>query len=126
MTVVVDTQAEPSSSSINRNLTTVFRYRVTPNGTLASAGVRNELSAATRCLNLTATSKNYFLRIWVEDFGSEKVMEKTAYFVYGGFFISHFWGKRFVQIPKGEFLEVPYNWSDTKRRAHFRAPGWDQ
>ena len=35
-----------------------------------------------------ATSKNYFLRIWVEDFGSEKVMEKTAYFVYGGFFIA--------------------------------------
>ena len=54
-----------------------------------------------------ATSKNSFLRLWAEDFGSEKVMEKTEYFVYCGFFITHFWGERFAQSPKGEFLEVP-------------------
>ena len=54
-----------------------------------------------------ATSKNCFLRIWSKDFGPEKVMEKTAYFVYGGFFITNLWGERFVQSSKGEFLEVP-------------------
>jgi len=48
MTVVVDTQAEPSSSSINRNLTAAVRYRVTPIGVNITAWVRNELSAATR------------------------------------------------------------------------------
>ena len=54
-----------------------------------------------------ATSKNYFLRLGAEDFSPEKVMEKTAYFVYGGFFIMHLWGERFAPRPKGEFLEVP-------------------
>ena len=58
---------------------------------------------------LMATSKNYFLRIWAEDFNSEKVMEKTEYFVYCDFFITHIWIERFAQIPKGEFLEVPFN-----------------
>jgi len=65
---------------------------------------------------LQATSKNYFLRIWAEDFGTEKVMEKTAYFVYGGFFITHLWGKRFDQIPKGEFLEVPCSLTNPLRQ----------
>ena len=54
-----------------------------------------------------ATSKNYFLRLGAEDFSPEKVMEKTAYFVYGGFFIMHLWGERFAPRPKGEFLVVP-------------------
>ena len=58
-----------------------------------------------------ATSKNYFLRIWAEDFDPEKVMEKPEYFVYCGFFITHLWIERFAQIPKGEFLELPYNLS---------------
>ena len=48
MTVVVDTQAEPSSSSTNRNLIVEGRYRVTPIGVDITAWVRNELSAATR------------------------------------------------------------------------------
>ena len=34
-------------------------------------------------------------------------MEKTEYFVYCGFFITHYWVERFAQIPKGVFLEVP-------------------
>ena len=34
-------------------------------------------------------------------------MEKTEYLVYCGFFITHYWAKRFAQIAKGEFLEVP-------------------
>ena len=34
-------------------------------------------------------------------------MGKTEYFVYCGFFITHYWTERFVQIPKGEFFEVP-------------------
>ena len=54
-----------------------------------------------------ATSKNYFLMIWAKDFDPEKVMEKTEYFVYWGFFITHLWGERFAPIPKGEFSEVP-------------------
>jgi hypothetical protein len=45
--------------------------------------------------------------IWVEDFDSEKVMEKPKYFVYCGFFITHLWVERFIQSPKGKFLEVP-------------------
>ena len=45
--------------------------------------------------------------IWAEDFATEKGLEKTEYFVYCGFFKTNFWGERFVQIPKGEFLEVP-------------------
>ena len=36
-----------------------------------------------------AISKNSFSVIWAEDFVSEKVMEKTEYFVYCGFFITH-------------------------------------
>ena len=36
-------------------------------------------------------------------------MEIPEYFVYCGIFITHRWGKRFVQIAKGEFFEVPYN-----------------
>ena len=36
-------------------------------------------------------------------------MEKTEYFVYCGFFITHYWVERFAQIPKGVFLEVPTN-----------------
>ena len=55
--------------------------------------------------------------LWTEDFGPEKGMEKTAYFVYGGFFIAHLWGERFGQSPKGAFLEVPYN------RVRFTAEG---
>ena len=47
--------------------------------------------------------------IWTEDIATEKVLEKTEYFVYCGFFKMNFWGDRFVQIAKGEFLEVPYN-----------------
>ena len=35
-------------------------------------------------------------------------MEKTEYFVYCGFFIMHLWIERFVQMPKGEYLEVPF------------------
>ena len=45
--------------------------------------------------------------IWTEDIATEKVLEKTEYFVYCGFFKMNFWGDRFVQIAKGEFLEVP-------------------
>ena len=45
--------------------------------------------------------------IWAEDIATEKVLEKTEYFVYCGFFKRNFWGERFVQITKGEFLEVP-------------------
>ena len=56
-----------------------------------------------------ATSKNYFSVIWVEDFDSEKVLETAEYFVYCAVFKAHLWGKRFAQIPKGEFLEVPNN-----------------
>ena len=56
-----------------------------------------------------ATSKNSFLVVWAEDCGSEKVMEKTEYFVYCGFFITHLWAERFAQNPKGVFLEVPNN-----------------
>ena len=58
---------------------------------------------------MQATSKNYFLRIWAGDFHSEKVMEKAEYFVYCDFFIRHLWMERFAQIPKGEFLEVPFS-----------------
>jgi len=47
------------------------------------------------------------LRLWAEDFGSEKGMEKAECFVYCGFFITYFWSERFAQRPKGEFLEVP-------------------
>ena len=54
-----------------------------------------------------ATSKNSFLMIWAKDFDPDKVMEIPEYFVYCGIFITHRWGKRFVQIAKGEFLEVP-------------------
>ena len=54
-----------------------------------------------------ATSKNSILMIWTEDIATEKVLEKTEYFVYCGFFKMNFWGDRFVQIAKGEFLEVP-------------------
>ena len=56
---------------------------------------------------MQATSKNYFLRILAEDFHSEKVMEKEEYFVNCDFSIRHLWMERFVQIPKGELLEVP-------------------
>ena len=45
--------------------------------------------------------------IWTEDIATEKVLEKTEYFVYCGFFKMNFWDERFVQIAKGEFLEVP-------------------
>ena len=34
-------------------------------------------------------------------------MEKTEYFVYCGFFMTHLRGERFVPSPKGEFLEMP-------------------
>ena len=54
-----------------------------------------------------ATSKNSFSVIWAEDFVPEKGMEKTEYFVYCGFFITHLWDERFTQNPEGEFLEVP-------------------
>jgi len=47
------------------------------------------------------------LRIWAEDFGSEKVMEKSECFLYCDFFITHLWDERFAQIPKGEFLDMP-------------------
>ena len=42
-------------------------------------------------------------------------MEKAEYFVYCDFFITHLWMERFAQIPKGEFLEVPYSLNDTQR-----------
>ena len=58
-----------------------------------------------------ATSKNYFLVIWAEDFGSEKVLKTAEYFVYCGVFKTHLWGERFAQSPKGEFLEVPISLS---------------
>ena len=45
--------------------------------------------------------------IWAKDFGADKGMEIPEYFVYCGIFIPHIWGKRFAQIAKGEFLEVP-------------------
>ena len=45
--------------------------------------------------------------IWAEGFGPRKVMEKSEYFVYCGFFITHDWVKRFAQITKGRFVEVP-------------------
>ena len=35
-------------------------------------------------------------------------MEKAEYFVYCDFSITHLWIERFGQIPKGEFLEVPF------------------
>ena len=38
---------------------------------------------------LLATSKNYFLVIWVEDFDSEKVLETAEYFVYCAVFKAH-------------------------------------
>ncbi|MBR2889114.1 MAG: hypothetical protein IKC09_02410, partial [Oscillospiraceae bacterium] len=46
-----------------------------------------------------ATSKNYFLVIWAEDFGSEKVLKTAEYFVYCGVFKTHLWGERFAQSP---------------------------
>ena len=39
-------------------------------------------------------------------------MEKAEYFVYCDFFITHLWMERFTQMPKGEFLEVPFSFSD--------------
>ena len=57
---------------------------------------------------LEATSKNYFLVIWAGDFSPEKVLKTPEYFVYCGVFKRHLWTERFVQSPKGEFLEVPY------------------
>ena len=68
---------------------------------------QRNLAAVTE--KLQASSENYFLRIWAEDFIPDKVMEIPEYFVYCGIFITHSWDKRFGQIPKGEFLEVPYN-----------------
>ena len=56
-----------------------------------------------------APSKNSFSVLWVEDFGSEKVMKAPEYFVYCGVFMTHFWSERFAHSPKGEFLEVPIN-----------------
>ena len=44
--------------------------------------------------------------IWAEDFGPDKVTEIPEYFVYYGIFVRHSWGKRFVQIAKGEFSEI--------------------
>ena len=42
-----------------------------------------ELGVTVGCMHkLLATSKNYFLVIWVEDFDSEKVLETAEYFVY--------------------------------------------
>ena len=49
---------------------------------------------------LKATSKNYFLMIWVKDFGAAKVMEIPECFVYCGSSITHRWGKRLAQIAK--------------------------
>ena len=63
---------------------------------------------------LEATSKNYFLVIWAGDFSPEKVLKTPEYFVYCGVFKRHLWTERFVQSPKGEFLEVPYNLSFCK------------
>ena len=40
-------------------------------------------------LRQQATSKNYFLVIWVEDFDSEKVLETAEYFVYCAVFKAH-------------------------------------
>ena len=54
-----------------------------------------------------ASFKNSFLMIWAKDFGPDKVMEIPEYLVYCGIFITHRWDKRFDQIAKGEFLEVP-------------------
>ena len=64
---------------------------------------------AVQTFKLQATSKNSFLRIWAEDFDPEKVLETPEYFVYCGVFKTYLWVERFAQIPKGEFLEVPYN-----------------
>jgi len=47
------------------------------------------------------------LVFWAKDFGLQKVLESTEYFVYCGDFKTHLWDKRFAQNPKGEFLEVP-------------------
>ena len=41
-------------------------------------------------------------------------MGKTEYLVYCGFSITHLWIERFVQRPKGWFLEVPYFKKKTK------------
>ena len=57
---------------------------------------------------ILAISKNSFLMIWAEDFDTDKVMEISEYFVHCGIFITHRWFKRFVQIAKGEFLEMPF------------------
>jgi len=48
------------------------------------------------------------LVFWAKDFGSQKVLESTKYFVYCGDFKTHLWDERFAQNPKGEFLEVPF------------------
>jgi len=48
-----------------------------------------------------STAENFFLMIWTEGFVPDKVMEIPEYFVYCGIFITHRWGKRFVQIAKG-------------------------
>ena len=54
-----------------------------------------------------AYSENSFLMIWTKDFGADKVMEIPEYFVYCGIFIMHSRVKRYGQIAKVEFFEVP-------------------
>lgn len=55
---------------------------------------------------INSTSKNSFLMIGTRDFVPNKVLEIPEYFVYFGIFKTHSWGKRSVQIAKGEFAEV--------------------
>ena len=54
-----------------------------------------------------STAENSFLQFQAEDFVSDKVMEIPEYFVYCGIFIMHSRVKRYGQIAKGEFFEVP-------------------
>ena len=55
-----------------------------------------------------ATSESSFLEIWARDFVPNERMEIPEYFVYFGIEIRHSWGKRSVQIPKGEVLELRF------------------
>jgi len=54
-----------------------------------------------------ATSKISFLMIRARYFDQNQVLGHWEYFVYCECFKTKSWGKRSVQIAKGEFLEVP-------------------
>ena len=81
--------------------------------------IADSLSPAPAVAIFQATSKNYFLRFWARDFVLTKVLEIPEYFVYCGIFKTHCEGKRSVQNPKGQFLEVPSRPSHKNKEAGY-------